>query len=183
MLIIANPDHAGHASVRSAFANVASQAAWAIRSSTSGACSRSATSTTIQALLGTGSGRRAHVESLASPRLEGRLAGSNGERLASDYIIAELQKIGAKPLPGQQEFRLPFEFTAGTRDGGSTVGVSLTNPTADGVDPRVGALERRAALSVSERRGDGGVDVGRDREITVRRAPGLTVMHRNDRSR
>ena len=43
---------------------------------------------------------RAHVEALASPRLEGRLAGSNGERLASDYIVAELQKIGAKPLPG-----------------------------------------------------------------------------------
>ena len=57
---------------------------------------------------------RAHVEALASPRLEGRLAGSNGERLASDYIVAELQKIGAKPLPGQQDFRLPFEFTAGT---------------------------------------------------------------------
>jgi hypothetical protein len=66
---------------------------------------------------------RAHVEALASPRLEGRLAGSNGERLASDYLVAELQKIGAKPLPGQQDFRLPFEFTAGTKDGGSRVGV------------------------------------------------------------
>jgi len=64
---------------------------------------------------------RAHVEALASPRLEGRLAGTNGERLASDYLAGELQKIGAKPLPGQQDFRLPFEFTAGTKDGGSTV--------------------------------------------------------------
>ena len=64
---------------------------------------------------------RTHVETLASSRLEGRLAGSNGERLASDYIVAELQKIGAKPLPGQNDFRLPFEFTAGTRDGGSTI--------------------------------------------------------------
>ena len=64
---------------------------------------------------------RAHVETLASPRLEGRLAGSNGERLASDFLVAELQKIGAKPLPGQKDFRLPFEFTAGTRDGGSTI--------------------------------------------------------------
>ena len=44
--------------------------------------------------------------------------GSNGERLASDYIVAELQKIGAKPLPGQRDYRLPFDFTAGTRDGG-----------------------------------------------------------------
>ena len=64
---------------------------------------------------------RAYVETLASEKLEGRLAGSNGERLAADYIVSELQKIGAKPLPGQADFRLPFEFTAGTRDGGSTM--------------------------------------------------------------
>jgi Zn-dependent M28 family amino/carboxypeptidase len=66
---------------------------------------------------------RAHVETLASPRLEGRLAGSNGEKLASDYLVSELQKIGAKPLPGQSDLRLPFSFTAGTRDGGSRVTV------------------------------------------------------------
>jgi Zn-dependent M28 family amino/carboxypeptidase len=74
---------------------------------------------------------RAHVETLASSRFEGRLAGSNGERLASDYIVAELQKIGAKPLPGQSDFRLPFEFTAGTKDGGSTL--SLKRDPKDGV--------------------------------------------------
>ena len=45
---------------------------------------------------------RAHVETLASPTARGRLAGSNGERLASDYLVAELQKIGAKPLPGPE---------------------------------------------------------------------------------
>jgi hypothetical protein len=67
----------------------------------------------------TASKTRAHVEKLASPQLEGRLAGSKGEALASEYLVSELQKIGAKPLPGQKEFRLPFEFTAGTRDGGS----------------------------------------------------------------
>ena len=66
---------------------------------------------------------KTHVETLASPRLEGRLAGSNGEKLASDYIVAELQKIGAKPLPGQRDYRLPFDFTAGTRDGGSRISV------------------------------------------------------------
>src|ERR1700722_16451611 len=77
---------------------------------------------------------RAHVEALASARFEGRLAGSNGERLAADYIVAELQKIGAKPLPGQKDFREPFEFTAGTRDGGSSLGVSLRNPPANGVE-------------------------------------------------
>ncbi|MBI3401889.1 MAG: M28 family peptidase [Acidobacteria bacterium] len=64
---------------------------------------------------------RRHVETLASTRLEGRLAGSNGEKLASDYLVEQLRKMGAKPLPGQRDFRLPFEFTAGTKDGGSTI--------------------------------------------------------------
>ncbi len=71
---------------------------------------------------------RSHVQTLASDRLEGRLAGSNGERLASDYIVSELQKIGAKPLPGARDFRSPFEFTAGTKDGGSRVEVRLKPP-------------------------------------------------------
>jgi hypothetical protein len=64
---------------------------------------------------------RAHVETLASARLEGRLTGSAGEKLASDYLVAELTKIGARPLPGRSDFMMPFEFTAGTRDGGSSL--------------------------------------------------------------
>ena len=62
---------------------------------------------------------RAHVESLAAERLEGRLAGSPGERMAADYLVSELKRIGARPLPGRDDYRLPFDFTAGTRDGGS----------------------------------------------------------------
>jgi hypothetical protein len=78
---------------------------------------------------------RAHVEALASPRLEGRLTGSNGEKLASDYIVSELQKIGAKPLPGLKDFLLPFEFTSGTKDGGSSL--SLRDDTKNGVESGV----------------------------------------------
>ena len=66
---------------------------------------------------------RPHVQALASERTEGRLAGTNDERLAADYIVSQLQKIGARPLPGQKDFRLPFEFTAGASDGGSTIAV------------------------------------------------------------
>jgi hypothetical protein len=73
----------------------------------------------------TASPTRAHVTALAAERLEGRLSGSNGERLAADYIAAELKRIGARPLPGQQDFRLPFEFTAGTRDGGSSLSLRV----------------------------------------------------------
>jgi len=93
---------------------------------------------------------RAHVEALASPRFEGRLAGSDGERLASDYLVAELQKLGVKPLPGQQDLRLPFEFTAGTKDGGSTIGISLTDAAA-GAEGRANPGRKPArALSFSD---------------------------------
>jgi Peptidase family M28/PDZ domain/PA domain len=79
----------------------------------------------------TSSRARAHVEALASDRFEGRLAGSSGERLAGDYIASELQRIGAKPLAGRTDFFLPFEFTAGTRDGGSTVELQGTASLPD----------------------------------------------------
>ena len=67
---------------------------------------------------------RTHVETLASGKFEGRLTGSPGEKLAADYIISELKRIGAKPLPGMTDFRVPFTFTAGTKDGGTTVTVT-----------------------------------------------------------
>lgn len=64
---------------------------------------------------------RGHVETLASERFAGRQAGSDGERLAADYLVSELTRIGASPLPGQDGFRLPFSFTAGVKDGGSSL--------------------------------------------------------------
>ena len=67
---------------------------------------------------------KADVTALASDRMEGRLTGTAGERAAGDYIISELRRIGAKPLPGNTDYRLPFEFTAGAHDGGSFVGVT-----------------------------------------------------------
>src|SRR5437588_6936687 len=76
---------------------------------------------------------RAHVEALASDRFEGRFTGSNGERLAAEYIATELRKIGALPIPTQTGYFLPFEFTAGTRDGGSTIELrgTTTGSTAE----------------------------------------------------
>ena len=67
---------------------------------------------------------RAHVETLASERFAGREAGSAGERLAADYIAAQLARIGARPLPGRTDMFATFEFTAGSRDGGSSVGIT-----------------------------------------------------------
>jgi Zn-dependent M28 family amino/carboxypeptidase len=74
---------------------------------------------------------RAHVELLASDRLEGREAGSPGERLAGDYIAMQLARIGAKPLPGHANMFLPFEFTAGSRDGGSAIAIRRDGVTSE----------------------------------------------------
>jgi len=79
-----------------------------------------------------------HVETLASDRFDGRLTGSPGERLAGDYIVSQLQRIGAKPLPGQPDFRAPFEFTAGSKDGGSSLSVKYeANGVAGGFEAGV----------------------------------------------
>jgi hypothetical protein len=64
---------------------------------------------------------RAHVDALASPKLEGRLTGSPGADAAAAYIEKELKRIGAKPLPGTTGFRVPFTFTSGIKDEGSSL--------------------------------------------------------------
>lgn len=76
---------------------------------------------------------RADVVLLASDRLDGRQAGSEGATLAAAHLAAELKKMGAQPLPGQKDFRLPFSFTAGVKDGGTTLSVGATafNRTSD----------------------------------------------------
>jgi hypothetical protein len=64
---------------------------------------------------------RAHVDALASPKLEGRLTGSPGADAAAAYIEAELRRLGATPLPGATSLRVPFTFTAGITDEGSSL--------------------------------------------------------------
>ena len=72
------------------------------------------------------SATRTYVETLASEKFAGREAGSPGERLAGDYIAAQLARAGAKPLPGRNDMFVPFTFTAGSRDGGSRAVVGST---------------------------------------------------------
>src|SRR5687767_15177905 len=75
---------------------------------------------------------RAHVETLASERFGGREAGSDGERLAAEYLAAQLARLGARPLPGRTDMFVPFEFTAGSRDGGSQVTVTRAGAARPG---------------------------------------------------
>lgn len=79
-----------------------------------------------------------HVSFLAGPELAGRLTGSVGELLASEYIAHQLARIGAHPLPGEDDMMFEFDFTAGARDVGSSVVV----------DGPLGAIEFTGADSV-----------------------------------
>ena len=99
----------------------------------------------------TASRTRSHVTTLAADRAEGRLAGSDGERVASDYLVAQLKRLGARPLPGVADFRSPFEFTAGTRDAGTTLTVTCVPAAPAPCAARSFAGERDVrALSFSD---------------------------------
>jgi hypothetical protein len=90
------------------------------------------------------------VELLASPRLQGRLAGSEGERLAADYLGEQLRALGATPLPGRADFELAFGFAAGSRDTGTELEWTQGSQTLrfDGPE-QVRALGFASAGSVS----------------------------------
>lgn len=101
---------------------------------------------TVSALHGADAIRR-HVEFLASEALEGRLTGTEGAARAADYLIQQLQELGAKPLPGAAAYRLPFEFTAGITDAGSRLRVAQRQFSAD--DGMVQALAFSENATVS----------------------------------
>jgi hypothetical protein len=63
---------------------------------------------------------QAHVLYLASDKLEGRRAGTNGEKLARDYISSEFQKAGLEPK-GEQGWIQSFEINDGKQVNASTL--------------------------------------------------------------
>jgi len=85
----------------------------------------------IAAQVATSSKTRAHVETLASETFGGREAGSDGERLAANYIAAQLTRLGARPLPGRADMFQSFEVLTGIKDNGSLL--SLSSPPTSGV--------------------------------------------------
>lgn len=54
----------------------------------------------------------AKVRYLSSDELEGRFTGSEGIRLAADFIVSDLEQFDLKPLKGFDNFRIPFEYTS-----------------------------------------------------------------------
>src|SRR5947207_2656434 len=73
---------------------------------------------------------RRHVETLASEKLDGRLTGSTGERLAADYIISELRRIGARPLPARPHGAKAMLVVTGPRSPNAGELVPMTFDTA-----------------------------------------------------
>ena len=56
---------------------------------------------------------QSHVTYLADDKLEGRRAGSQGEKLASDYIIQQFKKNGLQPRGDNNGWLQPFEIYEG----------------------------------------------------------------------
>ena len=55
---------------------------------------------------------KSHVGFLADDKLEGRRAGSNGEKIAREYIADQFRAIGIQPK-GSQDYFQPFEIVEG----------------------------------------------------------------------
>lgn len=83
---------------------------------------------------------RADVNYLAAERLEGRMTGTEGERIAADYIAKRLESLGAVALPGLEGYLQPFDFTAGMKDGGSTIRVVVDGETHEWSGENIQAL-------------------------------------------
>lgn len=56
---------------------------------------------------------RIHIEHLASPKMEGRMTGTDGERMATEYVARYLEDLGLQPEGDDGTFYQSFEFTAG----------------------------------------------------------------------
>ena len=74
---------------------------------------------------------RAHVSHLASDALEGRLVGSEGSRLAADYIATRLNEAGLEPFGENGTYFQSFEFNSGVRLVPGANRLTLTQPAGN----------------------------------------------------
>lgn len=62
-----------------------------------------------------------HVEYLCRPQLQGRLTGTKGERLATNYVALYLETLGLEPAGDNDTWFQEFEFTSGISTGPDNV--------------------------------------------------------------
>src|SRR5258705_13128572 len=65
-------------------------------------------------------GLEAHIHYLADDKLEGRRAGSTGEKLAMEYISAQFEKAGLAPLGDNHGWYQAFDINEGREISKST---------------------------------------------------------------
>ncbi|MCP4783997.1 MAG: M28 family peptidase [Fuerstiella sp.] len=58
-----------------------------------------------------------HVEYLCRPQLQGRLTGTRGEKLATNYVALYLETLGLEPAGDDDGWFQEFEFTSGVSTG------------------------------------------------------------------
>ena len=58
-----------------------------------------------------------HVEYLCRPQLKGRLTGTRGEKLATNYVALFFETLGLEPAGPNDEWFQPFGFTSGVSAG------------------------------------------------------------------
>lgn len=64
---------------------------------------------------------QAHIAYLADDKLEGRRAGSNGEKLAGEYISKQFESIGLRPKGAAGSWFQPFEINEGRQVNSTTL--------------------------------------------------------------
>ncbi len=69
-----------------------------------------------------------HVAALTAPEMQGRLAGTDGERAATAYVASVFEALGLEPA-GTEGFFDPFEFSAGVALGPANE-LRLASPAA-----------------------------------------------------
>ena len=96
-----------------------------------------------------------HISYLADDKLEGRRAGTAGEKLAREYISTEFKNIGLIPL-GKDGYYQPFDISDGRQVNPTTYFIINGNDLKNGRDffPFVfssnGSIEALPAISVQE---------------------------------
>jgi aminopeptidase YwaD len=112
---------------------------------------------------------KAHVSFLADDRLEGRRAGSPGEKLAMDYIASEFSKSGLQPKGENGGYFQTFPIDDGRQVGKNSFFQVNGQDLKQGVDffplpysPNSGVVEGVASVSLSESKSPWFRDLGDD---------------------
>ena len=95
-----------------------------------------------------------HVEYLCKPELNGRMTGTEGARLATDYVANYFDALGLKPAGEKDGWFQPFEFVAGARLG------EKNQLVADGKELKVGEDWQPLAFSAKGDVAESGVVFG-----------------------